>query len=202
MNKGLCKNLQNTERKNTGKLGVWFFTFHKSYKRCVTTQKQPKVSNASLNHWCSLHTDHCCHCHLQEKTSEFSSPDMVPTPMTRHSTRASRVKVGPRMAMPWEMFSLTSSYTRHRDEAGIRHLNYNPSCEATGFISVTFSTYSKNNVLLYLGVWAEGKFGQCTGFGQVDEKEKERQRFTAEKQTDHKLGKDRVVFHCSICPHR
>lgn len=119
MNKGLCKNLQNTERKNTGKLGVWFFTFHKSYKRCVTTQKQPKVSNASLNHWCSLHTDHCCHCHLQEKTSEFSSPDMVPTPMTRHSTRASRVKVGPRMAMPWEMFSLTSSYTRHRDEAGI-----------------------------------------------------------------------------------
>lgn len=37
---------------------------------------------------------------------------MVPTPMTRHSTRASRVKVGPRMAMPLEMFSLTSSCTR------------------------------------------------------------------------------------------
>lgn len=32
--------------------------------------------------------------------------------MTRHSTRASRVKVGPRMAMPLEMFSLTSSCTR------------------------------------------------------------------------------------------
>lgn len=44
---------------------------------------------------------------------------MVPTPMTRHSTRASRVKVGPRMAMPWEMFSLTSSYTRHRAEARV-----------------------------------------------------------------------------------
>lgn len=39
-------------------------------------------------------------------------PDMVPTPMTRHSTRASRVNVGPRMAMPWEIFSLTSSYTQ------------------------------------------------------------------------------------------
>lgn len=39
-------------------------------------------------------------------------PDMVPTPMTRHSTRASRVKVGPRMAMPWDIFSLTSSYTQ------------------------------------------------------------------------------------------
>lgn len=39
--------------------------------------------------------------------------------MTRHSTRASRVKVGPRMAMPWEMFSLTSSYTRHRAEARV-----------------------------------------------------------------------------------
>lgn len=34
---------------------------------------------------------------------------MVPIPMTRHSTRASRVKVGPRMAMPCEIFSLTSS---------------------------------------------------------------------------------------------
>lgn len=35
--------------------------------------------------------------------------------MTRHSTRASRVKVGPRIAMPWEMFSLTSSYTQDSD---------------------------------------------------------------------------------------
>lgn len=33
--------------------------------------------------------------------------------MTRHSTRASRVKVGPKMAIPWEMFSLTSSYREH-----------------------------------------------------------------------------------------
>lgn len=43
---------------------------------------------------------------------EKRSPDTVPTPMTRHSTTASRVKVGPRMAMPSEMFSLTSSCTQ------------------------------------------------------------------------------------------
>lgn len=37
---------------------------------------------------------------------------MVPTPITKHSTRASRVKVGPRTAMPREMLSLTSSWTK------------------------------------------------------------------------------------------
>lgn len=36
-------------------------------------------------------------------------PDMVPTPITRHSTRASRVNVGPKIAIPRAMFSLTSS---------------------------------------------------------------------------------------------
>lgn len=35
---------------------------------------------------------------------------MVPTPITRHSTRASRVKVGPKTAMPRAMLSLTSSW--------------------------------------------------------------------------------------------
>lgn len=34
----------------------------------------------------------------------------------------------------------------------------------------------------YLRVGAEGKFGQGTGFGQVDEQEEERQGFTAEKR--------------------
>ena len=46
---------------------------------------------------------------LRESLRPRRSPDMVPTPITRHSTRASRVKVGPRRDMPWAMFSLTSS---------------------------------------------------------------------------------------------
>jgi len=94
-----------------------------------------------------------------------SSPDMVPVPMTRHSTRASRVKVGPRMAMPREMFSLTSSCAQHtgpehQSAPPRRHLFYDSVCH-------------------YLRVWAEGKFGQRTGFGQVDEQEEEGQSFTA-----------------------
>ncbi|TNN33308.1 hypothetical protein EYF80_056527 [Liparis tanakae] len=69
------------------------------------------------------------------------------------------------MAMPWEMFSLTSSYAQHtgpeRQSAPTQlHLSYDSVCH-------------------YLRVRAEGKFGQGTGFGQVNEEEEEGQRFTA-----------------------
>ena len=41
---------------------------------------------------------------------------MVPTPITRHSTRASSVKVGPKIAIPRAMFSLTSSWNRQTEQ--------------------------------------------------------------------------------------
>lgn len=67
---------------------------------------------------------------------------MVPTPMTRHSTRASSVKLGPRIAMPWDMFSLTSSYTQepwHKSAT----LQMHSSVEWTDLTLVT--VHKKNN---------------------------------------------------------
>lgn len=43
------------------------------------------------------------------KPARLQVPDMVPTPITKHSTRASKVKVGPSTAMPRAILSLTSS---------------------------------------------------------------------------------------------
>lgn len=48
-------------------------------------------------------------------TQQEHIPDMVPTPITKHSTRASKVKAGPSTAIPWAMLSLTSSWKHMSD---------------------------------------------------------------------------------------
>lgn len=57
-------------------------------------------------------------------------PDMVPTPITRHSTTASSVNVGPNMAIPWAMFSLTSSCGSHdqSEPAELKHQKNKVGC--------------------------------------------------------------------------
>lgn len=41
---------------------------------------------------------------------QYVVPERVPTPITRVSTRVSRVMVGPRVAIPLAIFLLTSSW--------------------------------------------------------------------------------------------
>lgn len=47
---------------------------------------------------------------------KITVPDMVPTPITKHSTRASKVNVGPNTAIPRAIFSLTSSCEKRKKE--------------------------------------------------------------------------------------
>lgn len=75
------------------------------------------------------------------------------------------------MAMPLEMFSLTSSCTRLT-----LRLTLLLKCKALFSIAGHQSREQP-----YLRVGAEGKFSQCTSFGQVNEQEEKRQGFTMEK---------------------
>lgn len=54
-------------------------------------------------------------------TQQQHIPDMVPTPITKHSTRASKVKAGPSTAIPWAMLSLTSSW-KHMSDISVSQL--------------------------------------------------------------------------------
>lgn len=54
-------------------------------------------------------------------TQQEHIPDMVPTPITKHSTRASKVKAGPSTAIPWAMLSLTSSW-KHMSDISVSQL--------------------------------------------------------------------------------
>lgn len=59
----------------------------------------------------------------------------------------------------------------------------------------TFHTYGKTKyVRNYLRVWAEGKFSQRTGSGQVNKQEEKRQRFTAGRADKCQLGSDLEYF--------
>lgn len=59
----------------------------------------------------------------------------------------------------------------------------------------TFHTYGKTKyVRNYLRVWAEGKFSQRTGSGQVNKQEEKRQRFTAGRADKCQPGSDLEYF--------
>lgn len=92
-------------------------------------------------------------------------PDMVPTPITRHSTRASKVKVGPSTAIPRAMLSLTSSWKSCSDQSVV-------------LLNFMWNIAIDVNISSYLRTGAQSKLGKSTCFGEVNEKQEEGQSLT------------------------
>lgn len=117
-------------------------------------------------------------------------PDIVPTPITRHSTRASRVKVGPKTAIPLAIFSLTSSCRTAKkpftkDWHDWSYL-LNPQFNVTNVDWTEKSGLKKNEKVKYLWVGTQSKLGQSTCFWEVNQQQKEWQGLTVNINTKYK----------------